>query len=99
MDEVNDSRALGVRFDGEVGVDLAVVNGRLKSLATAQSADVEAHLQADGVRVVRGSGRLDGPDRVVADLADGGTEVLEADAILIATGAQPRELADRAARW
>ncbi len=61
-------------------------------MATAQSADVEAHLEADGVRVVRGSGRLDGPDRVVADLADGGTEVLEADAILIATGAQPREL-------
>jgi dihydrolipoamide dehydrogenase len=92
MDEVNDSRALGVRFDGEVGVDLAVVNGRLKSLATAQSADVEAHLEADGVRVVRGSGRLDGTDRVVADLVDGGSEVLEADAILIATGAQPREL-------
>ncbi len=92
MDEVNDSRALGVRFAGEVGVDLAVVNGRLKSLATAQSADVEAHLQADGVRVVRGSGRLDGPDRVVAELTAGGTEVLDADAILIATGAQPREL-------
>jgi len=92
MDEVNDSRALGVRFDGEVGVDLAVVNGRLKSLATAQSADVEAHLQADGVRVVRGVGRLDGPNRVVADLTAGGMEGLEADAILIATGAQPREL-------
>ncbi|MCZ3390097.1 MAG: NAD(P)H-quinone dehydrogenase [Actinomycetia bacterium] len=92
MDEVNDSRALGVRFAGEVGVDLAVVNGRLKSLATAQSADVEAHLLADGVRVVRGSGRLDGPDRVAAELTAGGSEVLDADAILIATGAQPREL-------
>ena len=92
MDEVNDSRALGVHFDGQVGVDLSVVNERLKALATAQSADVAAHLDADGVRVVRGSGRLDGPDRVVADLADGGTEVLDADAILIATGAHPREL-------
>ncbi len=92
MDEVNDSRALGVRFDGKVGVDLAVVNDRLKSLATAQSADIGAHLEADGVRVLRGSGRLDGPDRVVADLADGGTEVLDADAVLLATGAHPREL-------
>ncbi len=92
MDEVNDSRALGVRFDGEVGVDLAVVNSRLKSLATAQSADVEAHLEADGVRVVRGVGRLDGPNRVVAELTAGGAEVLPADAILVATGAHPREL-------
>lgn len=92
MDEVNDSRALGVRFDGRVGVDLRVVNERLKALARAQSADVEAHLQADGIRVLRGTGRLDGPDRVVADLADGGTEAIEADAILVATGAHPRVL-------
>lgn len=92
MDEVNDSRALGVRFDGQVGVDLAAVNQRLKTLATAQSADVEAHLAADGVRVLRGIGRLEGPDRVVADLTGGGTEELDADAILIASGAHPREL-------
>jgi dihydrolipoamide dehydrogenase len=92
MDEVTDSRALGVRFDGDVSVDLDVVNQRLKTLASAQSADVEAHLLGDGVRVVRGVGRLDGPDRVVAELADGGTEVFEADAVLVATGAHPRQL-------
>jgi NAD(P)H dehydrogenase (quinone) len=92
MDEVTDSRALGVRFDGDVSVDLDVVNQRLKTLASAQSADVEAHLLGDGVRVVRGVGRLDGPDRVVAELAEGGAEVCEADAVLIATGAHPRQL-------
>lgn len=91
MDEVSDSRQLGVRFGGGVGVDLGVVNERLKALAAAQSADVEAHLQRDGVRVLRGKGRLAGPDQVVADLA-GGTEQLAADAVLIATGAHPREL-------
>ena len=58
----------------------------------AQSADVEKHLAADGVRVLRGTGRLDGPDRVNAELIDGSTEVLEADAVLVATGAHPREL-------
>lgn len=93
MDEVTDSRRLGVRFDGQVGVDLAVVNERLRGLASAQSADVEAHLVKDGVRILRGVGRLDGPDRVVAELADGGAEALSADAVLIATGAHPRELA------
>jgi pyruvate/2-oxoglutarate dehydrogenase complex dihydrolipoamide dehydrogenase (E3) component len=92
MDEVSDSRRLGVRFDGQVGVDLTVVNERLRGLASAQSADVEAHLVRDGVRILRGVGRLDGPDRVVADLADGGVETLDADAVLVATGAHPREL-------
>ena len=92
MDEVFDSRRLGVRFDGDVGVDLQVVNERLKGLASAQSADVEAHLRKDGVQILRGVGRLDGPDRVVADLDDGSVETLEADAVLIATGAHPRQL-------
>lgn len=92
MDEVSDSRALGVRFPGDVGVDMRVVNERLRGLAAAQSADVESHLERDGVRVLRGVGRLEGPDRVVADLADGSTEVLDADAVLVATGAHPRVL-------
>ena len=92
MDEVADSRRLGVRFDGEIGVDLTTVNERLKGLASAQSADVEAHLRKDGVTLLRGIGRLDGPDRVVVDLEDGSVETVAADAVLVATGAHPRQL-------
>lgn len=92
MDEVSDSRSLGVHFDGEIGVDLQIVNDRLKGLASAQSADVEAHLRRDGVQILRGAGRLDGPDRVVVDCADGSVETVEADAVLVATGAHPRQL-------
>ena len=92
MDEVTDSRRLGVRFEGDVGVDLSTVNARLKGLASAQSADVEAHVRTDGVRLLRGVGRLDGPDRVVVDRADGSVETVAADAVLVATGAHPRQL-------
>jgi dihydrolipoamide dehydrogenase len=73
-----------------VGVDIATVNARVKRLASAQSADIAARLERDGVRILRGSGRLDGPHRVVAELTDGGMEELQADAILLATGAHPR---------
>ncbi len=73
-----------------VGVDIATVNARVKRLASAQSADIAARLERDGVRILRGSGRLDGPHRVVAELADGGMETVQADAILLATGAHPR---------
>ena len=45
------------------------------------------------MRVVRGRGRLDGPDRVVVDRARRRSETtLEADAVLLATGAAPRTL-------
>ncbi len=77
---------------GTVSVDLLRVNERVKALAMAQSGDIERRLTREKVRVVRGRGRLDGPQRVVAELPDGTTETLQADAVLIATGASPRTL-------
>ena len=87
---------LGISFpagDGAgIAVDLAKLNERVVGLAKAQSADIEGRLVRDGVRVVRAEGRLDGPQRVVATSADGAEEVLEADTVLVATGASPRTL-------
>jgi dihydrolipoamide dehydrogenase len=77
---------------GRVSVDLFRVNERVKALALAQSSDIERRLTRENVRVVPGRGRLDGPQCVVAELDDGTTERLEADAVLVATGASPRTL-------
>jgi dihydrolipoamide dehydrogenase len=96
MTEVEGAGELGVLIgtpaEGArpVGVDLARVNERVKRLALAQSADIGSRLARDGVTVLPGVGRLRGADRVVVDLADGGTDELEADAVLLATGAAPR---------
>jgi dihydrolipoamide dehydrogenase len=68
------------------------VNARVKQLAADQSADIARRLERDGVTIVRGRGRLDGPQRVVASLADGSEQTLDADAVLVATGAAPRTL-------
>lgn len=73
-------------------VDLARVNERVKALALAQSADIESRLAREGVTVVHGRGRLDGPSRVVATLDDGTEATYDADAVLVATGATPRVL-------
>ena len=74
-----------------VRVDLGVVNTRVLALAAAQSADVRARLEREGVRVIDGSARLDGPERVVVD-GGGAGEILDADVVLVATGAAPRVL-------
>ncbi len=92
MTDVAGSNELGV-YIGEdgVSVDMARVNARVKELALAQSADIARRLEKEGVRVVQGRGRLDGPNRVV--VGDGeDAEAFEADAVLIATGAAPRVL-------
>ena len=72
-----------------VRVDLARVNARVKQLARDQSDDIAGRLEKEGVRIVRGRGRLDGTDTVVVEAEDG-AERLHADAVLLATGAAPR---------
>ncbi len=76
-----------------VHVDLATVNTRVKKLAQDQSDDIARRLESEGVTVISGRGRLDGPDRVVVAVSDGGETTLTADAVLLATGASPRTLA------
>jgi dihydrolipoamide dehydrogenase len=99
---VGASAELGITGLGKVRADLGVVNRRVQALARAQSEDIRFRLEAEGVRIVVGRGVLDGPSRVrvrVEGVGDGpagigrGT-VIEADTVLISTGARPRELPD-----
>lgn len=88
---------LGVRAQGDA-VNVEVVHGRVRGLALAQSADVRARLEREGVRLLHGTARFrDGAPgmsthQIAADLVGGGQEILPADVVLIATGATPRVL-------
>ena len=95
MADMDEAKELGIRFSGTRGgpsADLGLINQRVKRLALAQSSDIESKLVSEGVRVVRARGGLDPTGRVVATSADGTEEVLDADAVLLATGASPRTL-------
>jgi pyruvate/2-oxoglutarate dehydrogenase complex dihydrolipoamide dehydrogenase (E3) component len=98
MTDVRQSANLGLRFGSQdhgdmrgVRVDLAAVNQRVLDLAQQQSCDITERVKRENVNLVLGRGRLDGPDRVVAETASG-EQSFPADMILIATGARPREL-------
>ena len=91
MAALEGSASLGIRVnaagDGAGLLDAPRLYARVRSLARAQSADVASRLSAEGVKVISGTARLAGPHRVVAGDAE-----IEADAVLISTGAQPRVL-------
>jgi NAD(P)H dehydrogenase (quinone) len=104
MTEVNESGQLGLRFGGEgqasaespnskafVHVDLGAVNQRVLALAQQQSADICERVLRERVELVVGRGRLDGPERVIVETVDG-ERSFDAEMILLATGARPREL-------
>ena len=99
MTDVRQSTDLGLRFgpldqgdvDAAVRVQLAAVNDRVLDLASRQSCDIAERLQRENVQLVAGRARLDGPECVIAETADG-KQSIPADMILVATGAHPREL-------
>jgi dihydrolipoamide dehydrogenase len=99
---VSHATTLGVKFTfagqpvkPKIEIDLGVVNQRLKDLAEQQSADMLAELVEAGVRIIHGTGKLDGNHHVIATPADGGKpERIEAKTIIVSVGATPRELPD-----
>ncbi|WP_068396908.1 NAD(P)H-quinone dehydrogenase [Kribbia dieselivorans] len=97
MSEFETAADLGLHLEDAAGEDvtdasanLAEINARVMGLAGQQSEDITHRLEADGVRIIRGSGRLVSPTRVVAISSDGEEEVLDTDVVLVATGATPR---------
>jgi len=84
--------------DGDVVVDVIAVNDRIKKLAYQQSDDIRARLLREGVTLIAGSARFSSyqPSRAhrleVVGSEARSAEVLEADVVLLGTGATPRIL-------
>lgn len=78
----------------EIAINLAAVNKRLIALAGQQSEDMRSTLLDAGVRILPGHGRLEGSNAIIVSTGQGGTDFdrIEADTIIVAVGASPREL-------
>ncbi len=79
---------VGVQTDGTVSARVAEVNARVKALALAQSGDIARRLVREGVTVLQGQACLRSAHEVEVD-----GQVLQADVVLLATGARPRVVA------
>jgi dihydrolipoamide dehydrogenase len=92
------SEALGIRpRDGGAAIDQLTVDAqtvcrRVRALAAAQSADIAGRVTKEGVRVINGTGRFLAPGRIGVTQPGEEEFELQADVVLIATGASPRVL-------
>ena len=94
-EEVRTAFSLGINVGGQsadVSVDLASVNSRLLDLAKSQSNEMLESLTKAGVRVINGTGKLDGNHAVIVEVEGPAPERLEAKTIVLAVGARPRTL-------
>jgi len=79
---------------GELSVDTAKLMKNKEQVVRRLSAGVGSLLKQNGVTVIHGVGRLQGPDTVVVQPQEGKTLKLQANAILLAPGSEPSELPD-----
>ena len=71
------------------GLDVDLLKARIAAIEDRLRGSVEGLLADQGVRLLRGTGRLTSAHSVAVETADG-REEMEADAILVATGSRPR---------
>ena len=77
---------------GKLGIDLPKMLGHKDQVVKSLTGGIDGLFRKNKVTRYFGRGRLDGPGRVVVDLADGGREEIAAKHVLIATGSVPATL-------
>ena len=87
LSELSRSNTMGLQAEGRL--DVPALRRRISGMEETLREGVTSLLESQGVRLVRGVGRLTGAYTVMARTGEG-EEEFEADAILLSTGSRPR---------
>ena len=87
LTELGHARTMGLDAHGVL--DVTALRERIAGIERRLRDGTTSLLESQGVRLIRGTGRLVGPNTVVA-VTEAGEEEIPADAILLSTGSQPR---------
>ncbi len=88
MSFLNRSQGMGLE-EVKPQVDLDNLRNRLATIEARLASSSLQLLESQGVRLIEGTGRMEGPHTVVADTGDEKIEI-EADYVLLSTGSRPR---------
>ena len=82
----------GVSLDGKITPDLEKMVERSRTVAEGMSNGVKFLFKKNKIEAIMGTGRLKSPGKVEVTDADGKTTEVEADHVILATGARSKEL-------
>ena len=91
LSAIRDASQFGIEV-GEVSVDYPRMQAGKSKIVTMLTRGVAGLLRKGGIELVEGAGRFTAPGAVEVQLADGGTQVVRADNVIIATGSVPMEI-------
>lgn len=81
----------GIALNGEPTPDFAAMMDRKNKVVETQVKGIKGLFKSWGIRLVQGRGKLLGPNKVEAKGSEG-TEIIEADRIIICTGSRPARI-------
>ena len=88
LSQINTATGMGIT-DVSANLDFESLRRRILAIEDKLRTSVSGLLESQGVRIVKGTGRLKGPNEIVVD-TDVGLVELEADVVLLSTGSRPR---------
>jgi len=89
---MNDQRrapSMGLR-EVHADLDFDALRQRIAAIEDRLEGSVRTLLESQGVRMLRGTGRLVGPNDIEVETVEGDTVHVEADVIVLSTGSRPR---------
>jgi dihydrolipoamide dehydrogenase len=89
MTEMRRASGMGL-FGVHAEPDFEALRSRIAGIEGRLETSVSGLLESQGVALRKGTGRLVGPHEVEVTHADGATEVIGADTVVLATGSRPR---------
>lgn len=89
LDTVKTALSYGIHVEGGCEARLTEIIARKDKVVDGLVKGVEYTLEAAGVKLLRGRGTIAGETTVEVTLPDGGKEVVQTDAIILATGSCP----------
>jgi dihydrolipoamide dehydrogenase len=92
LENVKKASEFGIRLSGEPTLDLSAVRNRQRRIIDIQTRGIQGLLKAAGVRLLAGTGRIQGPGRLTVETGDANREMIDWDRLILATGSRPAPL-------
>ena len=91
--KIKESSAFGINLEGgAIKPDINKILERKDKVISTQVKGIHGLLKSWGVELIHGRGKFAGPKTIEVDLKSGGTQRVEAEKIIIATGSRPAQI-------
>ena len=92
LTKVKEAKDFGIIIEGDIKPDINFIMERKDKIVERLVSGIEFLLEKNNVKLVNGTGKIADKNKVTVTKADGSSEELEADAIIIATGSSPARI-------